>query len=43
MGWLSNNAAPHYVRATATGFQIMVANISAFIATFTYLQDDAYV
>jgi MFS family permease len=43
MGWLSNNAAPHYVRATATGLQIMVANISAFIATFTYLQDDAYV
>jgi hypothetical protein len=23
MGWLSNNLAPHYVRATGTGFQIM--------------------
>ncbi|KAF2718325.1 MFS general substrate transporter [Polychaeton citri CBS 116435] len=41
MGWLSNNLAPHYVRATGTGFQIMIANFSAFIATFTYLPADA--
>lgn len=41
MGWLANNLAPHYVRATGTGFQIMVANLAAFIATFTYLQKDA--
>jgi len=41
MGWLANNLAPHYVRATGTGFQIMFANTSAFIATFTYLQKDA--
>jgi len=41
MGWLANNLAPHYVRATGTGFQIMFANTSAFIATFTYLQADA--
>ncbi|KAF2181650.1 MFS general substrate transporter [Zopfia rhizophila CBS 207.26] len=41
MGWLTNNLAPHYVRATGTGFQIMVANMAAFIATFTYLQEDA--
>jgi MFS family permease len=41
MGWMANNAAPHYVRATATGTQIMVANFAAFIATFTYLQKDA--
>ena len=41
MGWLSNNLAPHYVRATGTGFQIMVANMAAFIATFTYLPKDA--
>ncbi|KAF2738575.1 MFS general substrate transporter [Polyplosphaeria fusca] len=41
MGWLSNNLAPHYVRATGTGFQIMIANMAAFIATFTYLQEDA--
>lgn len=41
MGWLANNLAPHYVRATGTGFQIMVANLAAFIATFTYLPNDA--
>ncbi|KAI9714919.1 MAG: hypothetical protein M1820_000208 [Bogoriella megaspora] len=41
MGWLANNLAPHYVRATGTGFQIGVANCAAFIATFTYLQEDA--
>lgn len=41
MGWLTNNLAPHYVRATGTGFQIMIANMAAFIATFTYLQKDA--
>ncbi|KAG9661367.1 MFS general substrate transporter, partial [Aureobasidium melanogenum] len=41
MGWLANNLAPHYVRATGTGFQIMIANCAAFIATFTYLSKDA--
>ncbi|KAF2086909.1 MFS general substrate transporter [Saccharata proteae CBS 121410] len=41
MGWLANNLAPHYVRATGIGFQIMIANTAAFIATFTYLQKDA--
>ncbi|KAH0373065.1 MFS general substrate transporter, partial [Aureobasidium melanogenum] len=41
MGWLANNLAPHYVRATGTGAQIMIANCAAFIATFTYLSKDA--
>jgi len=41
MGWLANNLAPHYVRATGTGFQIMIANCAAFIATFTYTSSDA--
>ncbi|SMQ48615.1 unnamed protein product [Zymoseptoria tritici ST99CH_3D7] len=41
MGWLSNNLAPHYVHATGTGFQIMIANCAAFIATFTYISTDA--
>ncbi|KAI9762658.1 MAG: hypothetical protein M4579_000276 [Chaenotheca gracillima] len=41
MGWLSNNLAPHYVRATGTGFQVGIANCAAFIATFTYLPQDA--
>lgn len=41
MGWLANNLAPHYIRATGTGFQIMIANCAAFIATFTYIETDA--
>lgn len=41
MGWLSNNLAPHYVRATGVRFQIAVANCAAFVATFTYLTKDA--
>ena len=41
MGWLSNNSAPHFVRATATGFQIAFANCAAFVATFSYLKADA--
>ena len=41
MGWLSNNTAPHFVRATATGFEIAFANCAAFVATFIYLPNDA--
>lgn len=41
MGWLANNCAPHYVRATASGVQICIANCAAFIATFTYVPSDA--
>jgi hypothetical protein len=41
MGWLANNTAPHYVRATASGFQIGIANMAAFVATFTYIASDA--
>ncbi|KAI2630546.1 MFS transporter-like protein [Xylaria nigripes] len=40
MGWLSNNLAPHFVRATGTGFLIAFANTSAFISTFIYLPKD---
>lgn len=43
MGWLSNNLAPHYVRATGIGLLIALANCSAFVATFIYLAEDAYV
>lgn len=39
-GWLSNNMAPHYVRATGIGFLIAFANTSAFISTFIYLPKD---
>ncbi|KAI3392297.1 hypothetical protein diail_5905 [Diaporthe ilicicola] len=41
MGWLSNNLAPHYVRATGVGFMIALANCAAFPATFIYLAKDA--
>ena len=41
MVWLSNNLAPHYVRATGVGLQIAIANCAAFVATFTYLSKDA--
>ncbi|KIW53594.1 hypothetical protein PV05_09151 [Exophiala xenobiotica] len=40
-GWLANNLAPHYVRATGIGFQVTIANCAAFIATFAYLSKDA--
>ncbi|KAI1132967.1 MFS transporter-like protein [Nemania abortiva] len=40
MGWLSNNMAPHFVRATGIGFLIAFANTSAFISTFIYLPED---
>ncbi|KAM0819188.1 putative Major facilitator superfamily domain-containing protein [Seiridium cardinale] len=41
MGWLSNNLAPHYVRATGVGFLIAFANCAAFVATYIYLATDA--
>ncbi|GAM35423.1 hypothetical protein TCE0_017r03743 [Talaromyces pinophilus] len=41
VGWLSNNLAPHYVRATGIGFQIAIANCAAFIASFIYRSKDA--
>ncbi|KAH7072659.1 major facilitator superfamily domain-containing protein [Paraphoma chrysanthemicola] len=41
MAWISNNVAPHYVRAVAVGVVISIANCSAFIGTFIYLQKDA--
>jgi hypothetical protein len=40
-GWMSNNLAPHYVRATGVGFLIAFANCSAFISSFIYLAKDA--
>jgi len=41
IGWLSNNLAPHYIKATGLGFQVALGNCGAFVATFTYLPDDA--
>ncbi|GAB7366750.1 hypothetical protein MBLNU230_g0705t1 [Neophaeotheca triangularis] len=41
IGWLSNNLAPHYIKATGLGFQVAIGNCGAFVATFTYLSEDA--
>ncbi|KAK3695680.1 major facilitator superfamily domain-containing protein [Podospora appendiculata] len=41
MGWVANNLAPHYVRAVGVGVVISIANCSAFIGTFIYLQRDS--
>lgn len=41
IGWLSNNLAPHYVRATGIGAQLTIANCAAFVAVFIYLSKDA--
>ena len=41
LAWLSNNLAPHYTKATGLGFIVAVGNCGAFVATFTYLSEDA--
>jgi MFS family permease len=41
MAWIANNVTPHYVRAVAVGVVISIANCSAFIGTFVYLQHDS--
>ncbi|KAK3709608.1 hypothetical protein LTR37_010829 [Vermiconidia calcicola] len=41
LAWLSNNLAPHYTRATGNGVQVAIGNCGAFVATFTYLENDA--
>ncbi|KAF2720698.1 MFS general substrate transporter [Polychaeton citri CBS 116435] len=41
LAWLSNNLAPHYIKATGLGFQVAIGNCGAFVATYTYLQKDA--
>ena len=41
VAWLSNNLAPHYTKATGLGFIVAVGNCGAFVATFTYVEDDA--
>ncbi|TKA81509.1 hypothetical protein B0A55_02993 [Friedmanniomyces simplex] len=41
LAWLSNNLAPHYIKATGLGLQVAIGNCGAFVATFTYLSQDA--
>ncbi|KAK1505277.1 major facilitator superfamily transporter [Colletotrichum abscissum] len=39
--WMSINASPHYVRAVALGFLLSIGNSAAFLASFTYIKDEA--
>ncbi|KAI1637862.1 major facilitator superfamily domain-containing protein [Biscogniauxia mediterranea] len=36
LGWLSNNSAGHYKRATTSALQLMIANCGGFVAVFVY-------
>lgn len=36
LGWLSNNSAGHYKRATAAALQLAVANCGGFVTVFVY-------
>ncbi|KAI1431476.1 major facilitator superfamily domain-containing protein [Xylaria sp. CBS 124048] len=36
LGWLSNNSAGHYKRATTSAMQLAIANAGGFVAVFVY-------
>ncbi|KAI1078004.1 MFS general substrate transporter [Whalleya microplaca] len=36
LGWLSNNSAGHYKRATTSALQLAIANCGGFVAVFIY-------
>jgi len=36
LGWISNNSAGHYKRATVTALQLAIANCGGFVAVFIY-------
>ena len=36
LGWLANNSAGHYKRATAAALQLAVANCGGFVTVFVY-------
>jgi MFS family permease len=36
LGWISNNSAGHYKRATCTALQLAIANCGGFVAVFIY-------
>ncbi|KAF8624727.1 hypothetical protein AX17_007058 [Amanita inopinata Kibby_2008] len=38
---MANNSSGHYKKATATGLQTTLANMSGFLATFLYTRDEA--
>ncbi|KAJ2904409.1 hypothetical protein MKZ38_008082 [Zalerion maritima] len=38
--WITVNARPHFERAIAIGFVVMIGNMGAFVASFTYIPDE---
>ncbi|OQD67124.1 hypothetical protein PENDEC_c044G06451 [Penicillium decumbens] len=40
LGWISNNSAGHYKRATTSAMQLAIANAGGFVATFNYPSRD---
>lgn len=36
LGWLSNNSAGHYKRATTSALQLAIANCGGFVTVFVY-------
>lgn len=36
LGWLSNNSAGHYKRATVSALQLAIANCGGFVTVFIY-------
>ncbi|KAI1332371.1 MFS general substrate transporter [Xylariaceae sp. FL0255] len=40
LGWLSNNSAGHYKRATTSALQLAIANVGGFVAVFSYPATD---
>ncbi|KAI0394160.1 major facilitator superfamily domain-containing protein [Xylariaceae sp. FL0594] len=40
LGWLSNNSAGHYKRATTSAMQLAIANAGGFVAVFIYPKSD---
>lgn len=40
LGWISNNSAGHYKRATCTALQLMIANAGGFVSVFIYPKEE---
>lgn len=40
LGWLANNSAGHYKRATAAALQLAIANCGGFVTVFVYPKNE---
>ena len=40
LGWLSNNSAGHYKRATTSAMQLAIANCGGFVTVFVYPKNE---